>query len=183
MHKCFWFIVLLFSTSALFAENLPPNTTIIINRRMIINDSEYPFNFSGIKMYMSDLETENIQLHDKLLSTFKELESKDTTAFTLSVTGGVIGGIATVAGAAMIVIAINDSNSGSSPLFGPGMGCAIGGIFFTSICFVLTPIFGPNNEDFHKFVNKHNKLNDTPIQINLAPNFQNEIELSIICKL
>ena len=139
------------------------DVAILIDRYMYVDDLQYPFTIPGMRMYLTDIQLDNPVLYDTLNPILQDLEGKHDTAVGVQV-GCIIGGGALVAAGLIMAFSTfgdfdNDIHLMPYVLGGAGM-LVFGAGLLISIS------LEPKPEEYHRFVNKHNKLNpEHPIKV------------------
>jgi len=171
-------IILISLLTLICINTFSQDYAIIIKRRMALGNLEYSFNTDGINMCLNDIRAKDLDLYNSLNSVVQEINSKQITANIIGIGGTSIGAAALVTGIVITGVTYpwwENESLHTTGLIVMGSGAGVAMISFL-LGFMVLP---PNENDFYKFVNRYNSLNnENPIKIILNGN-----GLTLIVKL
>ncbi|MBI9066075.1 MAG: hypothetical protein JEZ09_02205 [Salinivirgaceae bacterium] len=164
------------------------DVNINLPKRLKYGDNYYMPNYQGLKMLMLDLQYNDQEAYINLLPEFSRIEKWRKAGLIIGGTSIAAGGIMNVFGLKKAVKRL-DSNiedlatSGTFPL--EGFGLILGGAIISGLGIYFTFSGYLWENDFYRFINKHNSLDrDEKIiwEIGLTSNSYNGTGLSVGCK-
>lgn len=166
--KLFFLLGLMFISDLVYCQHHTTTVVPLISKRFKVGDMYYASSYKGLQLFMTDIESNNPDLHSKLIPAFKDIESKKNKALISFVSGGIAGTTLAIGGFTFlqktkIVESIFDSGS---PFYEPpkevkewNLGALLGGFGCYLVGSIVGLILSPKEADIYRFINLQNKYN------------------------